>query len=57
MPFSAENFKFATEGCLDASKHSFIAIVFHLNKFKEEFIKMKNYDRNQVLIPEVNVLA
>ena len=32
-------------------------IVFHLNKFKEEFIKMKNYDRNQVLIPEVNVLA
>ena len=25
--------------------------------FKEEFIKMKNYDRNQVLIPEGNVLA
>ena len=23
------------------------AIVFHLNKFKEEFIKMKNYNRNQ----------
>jgi hypothetical protein len=27
------------------------SIVFHLNKFKEEFIKMKNYNRNQVLIP------
>jgi hypothetical protein len=54
LPLSElQNFEFPQYIQITVTFNDWIhVIVFHFNKFKEEFIKMKNYDRNQLLIPE-----